>query len=140
MKSFQLKIAGKTYEVVIEEKEANTAEVSVNGKTILVEIEGETKKVSKPAVLPKSLAASSFPKPEPASTGGASSIQAPIPGNILKIEVAAGQEVKKGAVLLIMESMKMENNILAHRDGTIKTIHVKVGDNVLQGNTLVDFE
>jgi biotin carboxyl carrier protein len=144
MKSFKFKIDGKTYEVSVEEKEANRAEVQLNGKTISVEIEGEEIPVKRPVVVKKKTATAPAAQPAaqsaPKPAGGINSIKAPIPGVIFKIEVSAGQSVKKGDVLLIMESMKMENNILANRDGVVKAVYVNLGETVLQGNPLVDLE
>jgi biotin carboxyl carrier protein len=146
MKSFKFKIDGKAYEVSVEEKETNKVEVQLNGKTISVEMEGEETPVKRTVVPKKALAApasgveKTVAQPASKPAGGLNSIKAPIPGVIFKIEVSVGQEVKRGAVLLVMESMKMENNILANRDGVIKAIHVNLGESVLQGNALIDLE
>jgi biotin carboxyl carrier protein len=143
MKQFKFKINGKSYEVAVEEKERNLAEVHLNGKTLLVEVEKEEPVAHKPAPVkksPASVAGKRAETPGPKPAGGANAIKAPIPGNILRIEVSVGQPVKKGTVLLVMESMKMENNILANRDGVVKAIPVTVGENVLQGSVLIDLE
>jgi biotin carboxyl carrier protein len=63
-----------------------------------------------------------------------------LPGNIFKILVSVGDEVKKGDKIIIMESMKMENNVLAEKDGTISSIRVKEGDAVLQNDLLAEIE
>ena len=65
-------------------------------------------------------------------------IIAPMPGKITKLFVAVGDEVKKGQALLVMEAMKMENNIVATSDGQVKTIHVTVGQSVSQEDPLVE--
>ncbi len=67
-------------------------------------------------------------------------VKAPLPGLILKILVNVGDEVNRGDVLLVMETMKMENNILTESKGRVKSIKVKVGDNVLQNDVLVEIE
>ena len=67
---------------------------------------------------------------------GAVAISAPMPGKILGVKAAAGQAVKKGQVILILEAMKMENEIVAPQDGTIATINVATGDSVEPGATL----
>ena len=77
---------------------------------------------------------------QPAATGGASSIKAPLPGTILTINVKAGAQVKRGDVLIVMEAMKMENNIMANKDGQVKAIHVTVGQTVTQDDPLIDLE
>jgi biotin carboxyl carrier protein len=146
MKDFKFKLDGKAYEVSVEEKENNIAEVTLNGEKFTVEVEGRhaaekpvcrraAAKVSAPrAEEPAAAAASSKP------TGGKSTIKSPLPGNIFKVVATQGQAVKKGALLFVIESMKMENNILASRDGVVKAIHVAVGQNVLQGDALIDIE
>ena len=62
---------------------------------------------------------------------------APVPGNILDVKVAAGASVKAGDVLVILEAMKMENEIVAPQDGTVASINVHKGDTVNSGDTLV---
>ena len=77
-------------------------------------------------------------KPKPAA--GLSKVDAPLPGTIFKLNVKEGDSVKKGQTILILEAMKMENNILAEKDGVINKIHVAEGDAVLQGDILVEIE
>ena len=149
MKNFKFKIDGNTYEVAVEEKDANLAEVSVNGKTFSIEMES---KAAAPAAL-KAVAApakAAAPKAKPAvapaaaapakPAAGAAAVTAPIPGTVFKILTNAGAKVKKGETLLVLEAMKMENNILAAKDGVVKAVLVSVGQSVLQGDVLVDVE
>jgi biotin carboxyl carrier protein len=146
MKNFKFTIEGKAYEVTVKEKGANLAEVSVNGKTFSVEIEDMNKEqipkaISRPAAaVPKMQTATAVPVSVPKAAAGAGSVKSPLPGTIFKIEVSAGQTVKKGDLLLVMEAMKMENNILAAKDGVVKAVHVQVGQTVLPGDVLVDVE
>ena len=79
------------------------------------------------------------PKPAP-KPAGAASVAAPLPGSIIKVLVKAGAAVKRGDTVLTMESIKMENNIMAERDGVVKTIHVQPGQSVMQGDPLFDLE
>ncbi len=65
-------------------------------------------------------------------------IKAPLPGKILSIKVTKGDIVKKGDVILIMEAMKMENNVLASKDGVVEVIKVQPGDTVLEGDVLLE--
>ena len=67
-------------------------------------------------------------------------VKSPLPGSIVKVLVKAGQAVKKGDVLLTMESMKMENNVTAEADGTVKAVYVEPGKNVMQDDKLLDIE
>jgi biotin carboxyl carrier protein len=148
MKKFKFKINGENHEVSVEEIQNNIAEVEINGKkiTVITEIE-ETEKthiVRKINPSESSATANAVTTSTPATPtkpkAGIKSVKAPIPGSILKIAVSVGQEVKRGDLLFIMESMKMENKILADKDAVIKIIHVKVGNTVLQGDPLVDLE
>lgn len=75
-----------------------------------------------------------------AAPAGEGNLTALMPGKIVKVLVTGGDEVKAGDVMLILEAMKMENEIEADRNGKIKVIHVAVGDNVEGGQALIDFE
>ena len=143
MKKFKFKIDGKSYEVSVDEQQDNLAEVIVNGKSYSVEIEKEAvaqkSVVSKVATKKPATTATAKPVEQKQNiSGGAKSIKSPLPGSITKIVVTTGQSVKKGELLLIMESMKMENNILADKDGIVGNIYVQAGQSVLQGDSLVD--
>ena len=76
----------------------------------------------------------------PAEAPSASSIKAPLPGTISSIKVKVGQAVKRGDTLIILEAMKMENNIMTGKDGVVKAIHVTEGQTVSQDDPLVDLE
>ena len=65
-------------------------------------------------------------------------VKSPLPGSIVKVVVKSGDAVKKGDVLLTMESMKMENNILAEQDGTVGNVFVQPGQNVMQDDNLLE--
>jgi biotin carboxyl carrier protein len=115
----------------------SVAEIEVNGTPFEVEIQKAEKDPQ--------LSIKQAGKVEPLTTVPEKNvfgcpIKAPLPGNIVKIMVTEGQLVKRSDVLLIMESMKMENNILATEDGVVKKIHVQVGQTVMQDDTLIDFE
>jgi len=145
MKKFKFTISGEVFEVSVNEQDKNVAEVIVNGQPYTVEFERENV-VTKPFTQQKGEKHNTDPTPKKATTpvarktGSEKSVKSPLPGNIFKIPVSVGQEVKRGEQLIIIESMKMENNILADRDGIIKVIHVQIGQSVLQGDALVDLE
>ena len=109
--------------------------VTLNGKTYEVEVEaGQAMLVDEyeayapaPAAAPKAAA----------GAAGAVSVKAPMPGNILDVKVSAGASVKAGDVLVILEAMKMENEILAPQDGTVASVNVNKGDTVNSGDVLV---
>jgi len=139
MKEFKFKIDGKSYSVAIEEVAKDVASVEVNGKKFTVNIE----KKEKPAFVaaPRPAAAAAAPvSPAPAGKAVSGSITSPLPGSIVKIMVSVGQAVKRGDTLLTMESMKMENNIKAEKDGIVKAIHVQPAQSVMQGDLLFDME
>jgi len=142
MKKYNLTIEGKKYAVEVDVN-SNIANVKVNDKSYTVEIEKEKEpqitKVAKPAPKPAAAPAAK-PAAAPAGTASASAIKAPLPGNVVKILVSAGQAVKRGETLLVMEAMKMENNIMAEKDGTVKAIYVEVGRTVALGDALVEIE
>ena len=88
------------------------------------------------AAAPVAAPAAPAPAAAPAGAAGAVAVTAPMPGKILGVKASAGQAVKRGQVLLILEAMKMENEIVAPQDGTVATINVAVGDSVEPGATL----
>ena len=136
MKKFKFVIDGHKYEVSVNEIENNVAELEVNGTPFTVEIEKEEKVTTRPVAKPA--ATTSAPAAAPA-TGSVKFITSPLPGAIVRVLVEAGQSVKKGDVLLTMESMKMENNISAEADGVVKSILVTPGQNVMQDDKLIEF-
>jgi biotin carboxyl carrier protein len=145
MKEYKYKINGNPYKVTIGDIEDNIATVEVNGTPYKVEM--EKKEVAQKAVVRPVAArpaAASKPaavaKPAAKAAGGGSAVKSPLPGVILDLKVAVGDTVKKGQVVLILEAMKMENNINADRDGVVKSISVNKGDSVLEGTDLIIIE
>lgn len=146
MKEFAFKINGAEYKCAVEEIEAGKTKVTVNGK--VYEVETEAPKAApvaaKPAAVaapaPKPAAAPAAPKAEakPAAAPAAGlQVKSPLPGSVIKVLVSEGQAVKKGDTLLTLESMKMENAIMAEADGTVKQIAVTPGQNVMQDDLLI---
>lgn len=133
MKSLKFKINGVAYEASVNELSENNVEVTLNGKVFVVEM--EHKAISMPTVRPTRMQAVA-PKGQAVSKN----IKSPLPGSIMKVLVKAGQNVKRGDILLTMESMKMENNIAAEMDGIVKAVHVQPGQNVMQDDLLIEFE
>ncbi len=105
--------------------------VNVNGTAYEVEIEEMT---GAPAAAPA--AAAPAAAPAPAASGAGESITSPMPGNILAVNVAAGDMVRKGQVLMILEAMKMENEIMAPHDGKVTAVAVTKGAAVESGALL----
>ena len=81
-------------------------------------------------------AAAPAPAPAAAPSAGGQTVEAPMPGKILGIKAAAGTAVKRGQVILLLEAMKMENEIVAPQDGTVASVNVAVGDMVEPGAVL----
>lgn len=116
MKNYRITVNGTAYDVAVEELGAGAA----------------------PATPAPAAPAPAAAAPAPAASGaeGAVKIAAPMPGKILAIKANIGQAVKKGDVVMILEAMKMENEITAPQDGTVAGINVAVGDSVESGDTL----
>ena len=123
MKNLRVTVNGVEYDVQVEEMD----EVSSN-----VEADENKNKSLNKFETPKEKSV----KPSPAFSD-AESVNAPMPGTILSINVNKGDSVKKGQVLLILEAMKMENEIIAPKDGTVESVNVNKGENVESGVSLV---
>ena len=122
MKKYVITVNGAKYEVVVEE-----ADINANFT------KAETPKAAPaaPAAAPKAAA----PK---AASAGATAVNAPLPGNILKVKATQGSAVKKGDLLCVLEAMKMENEILAPADGTVTAVYAKEGTSVNTGDVLFE--
>ena len=125
MKNYTITVNGNVYEVTVEEGFTGAASTPKAAAPA-------PKAAPAPAAAPKAAPAPAAP----AGAAGAVAVTAPMPGKILGVKASAGQAVKRGQVLLILEAMKMENEIVAPQDGTVATINVAVGDSVEPGATL----
>ena len=145
MNDFKFKIVGTEYTANVEEKEDGKLAVTVNGKAYEVEIPGHQAATTKvkpikpaapvPAASPASAPAPAAPKK---ASGTGTAVTAPLPGTITSIEVKEGDEVKTGQTVIVMEAMKMANNITAECDGVVKAILVQQGAQVQSGDALVE--
>ena len=143
MKEFKYTIDGKEYKVEIGEINAeNVAEVSVNGEQYVVQMEQPAEPEKKKVELGKPAAAeANDEEATPAvAINSSAAIKAPLPGTITSVEVTVGQEVKAGDTVVVLEAMKMQNNIEAEKDGKVTAIAVKVGQAVLEDDPLVVIE
>ena len=137
MNKFNITIDGNAFEVTVNVTDHNTANVEVNG--IAYEVRYDSKNtVASPVARKVTPAAPAVhvSAPQPVSTGA--SIKAPLPGTIMTINAKVGAQVKRGDTLIVMEAMKMENNIMASKDGQVKAIHVTAGQTVAQDDALID--
>ncbi len=150
MNKYQYKVQGVDYDVEIEEVEGNVAKVVVNGVRFDVELKqpiNPTSKLKKVHVeAPKAVARPAAPVAAPAAAkpaapaaaaGTGSAIKAPLPGTIIDIKVNVGDTVKQGDVVLVLEAMKMQNNIESEYAGTVTSIAVKAGESVMEGSVLI---
>ena len=140
MKDFKYTINGKTYKVKVTRIDQSSADLEVNGKSYEVQIEKPSKKQPAPVTTPAPAPKTASGEPviaKPTVEGGTSAIKSPLPGVIVDIVVKVGDEVKKGQKVLVLEAMKMENNINADRDGKIVDIKVNKGDSIMEGADLI---
>lgn len=146
MNKFEYKVQGVDYEVEIEEMEGNIAKVSVNGIPFEVELKqpiNPAKAITRPKVVAPVAAAAPAPAPAAkpaapvAAAGAGAAVKAPLPGTISSINVKVGDKVNVGDTVLVLEAMKMQNNIEAENSGTITSILVSQGDSVMEGATLL---
>ena len=114
MKKYNITVNGTTYEVVVEEA----------GEVAAAPIYSAPVQAAAPVQAPAA------PKAAPAAPAGATVVKAPMPGTILSVKVSAGQSVKKGDVICVLEAMKMENDIPAPCDGVVASVNVQKGATV----------
>jgi biotin carboxyl carrier protein len=148
MKKFDFNINGNDYNIHIKSIEGDMAKLEVNGTPYSVQIKQEIKTSKTPILVRKEAQSkhgderkSETMKPVAANKRPSSkSIKSPLPGNILKVLVKEGDSFVEGDTLMVMESMKMENNILAERSGKIVTVCTPEGKAVLQDEVLFEVE
>lgn len=150
MNKFQYKVQGVDYDVEIEELEGNVAKVQVNGIKFEVELKQPINPAhairKKPEVhqqasaAPLQAPASQAPAAaaaQPAASATGSQVKAPLPGTITSVNVKVGDVVKDGDTVVVLEAMKMQNNIETEFSGTVTSILVNQGDSVLEGAVLL---
>lgn len=138
MRNFKFTINGNDYVVDLVSMEDNIASLEVNGTPYEVEIHKKIRTSKTPRSITPPEKTPSKPKIDKRERGDAHPITAPLPGNILSVKVNPGDIIEKGQLLMVMEAMKMENQVLADRKGVVESIPVKQGDSVLQGDVLVN--
>lgn len=148
MKSFKFKINGTSYNVDINEVEGQEIKLEVNGTPYNVTVDKGVRPMPQKTVVssqpaPRVAAAhgdvqrSSTPAQAPSSASAGNKVTTPLPGTVLDVFVNVGDQVKAGQTIVLLEAMKMENNIESDYDGTVTAVNVRKGDNVLEGETLV---
>lgn len=119
MKNYTITVNGNVYDVTVEEGVSTGAAAAPRA-----------------AAAPKAAPAAAPKAAAPAGAAGSVVVTAPMPGKILGVKASAGQAVKKGDVIMVLEAMKMENDIVAPQDGTVASVNAAVGDSVEAGATL----
>ncbi|WP_297233455.1 biotin/lipoyl-containing protein [Prevotella sp.] len=144
MKEYKYTINGNKYDVEIVDIVENIATVTVNGENYSVEMEKEPEPEKKKVVIKSGAQA----QPEAAASEGASAakvntnnaLKAPLPGVIREINVAVGDEVAVGDTVVVLEAMKMANNLEAEKAGKVTAVLVQVGESVMEDTPLVVIE
>jgi biotin carboxyl carrier protein len=143
MKRFKFSINGNPYESAVISVEDNIAEIEINGTVYKVEVDKEIKTIKTPKLVrPKAVPDTDF-QPSVAKTSspegpkGAGTIKSPLPGVILDVFVKEGDMVTRGQKLIVLEAMKMENNIESDKAGKIISISKGKGDSVMEGDVLI---
>lgn len=137
MGTHRFKIEGRDFEVRVGTRSGGRVDVTVNGKGFAVEIESAAgaaiaaTTAAAPAAAPTSVAAPA------AHTVGADDVLAPISGVVLSVEAKPGQRVEPNTRVLVLEAMKMENDIFAATTGTVTQVHVQAQQEVREGDLLV---
>ncbi len=143
MKKFKFTINGNEYAADVINIEENMAEVAINGVSYTVEIDQKMQTVKTPKLVRTPAVPSTDSHPSvsktasPSAPKGTGSIKSPLPGVILELYVREGDTVKIGQKLIMLEAMKMENNINADKEGRVTSIKVSKGDSVMEGDILI---
>ena len=147
MKKFKFSIDNNPFEVNVTELENGQIDVEVNGSNYIVTIDREGTKAANapapkaaPVAAPKAAPAAAAPAaaPAPAASGAVKTVKSALPGSVTKLVMEVGQAVKKGDTVMMIEAMKMENEIKAECDGTIAKFHVAAGQSVMADDKLFD--
>lgn len=137
MKNYSITVNGNVYDVTVEEK-TSSGPAAAPALRAAAPAAAPVPAPAAAAPAPAAPAPAAAPAPKASSSGteGSERIEAPMPGKILDVKVSPGQAVKKGDVLVILEAMKMENEIVTPSDGVVAGIHVASGDSVVSGTLL----
>jgi biotin carboxyl carrier protein len=138
---YKVSIEGQTFEVEIEDVNARPIVAVVDGERFEVSPENGHAAHSNGTPGPaRTAAARSAPRPAEPGVSSAAAVRAPIPGVVVGVSVEPGAKVERGRELLVIEAMKMKNSVRATRAGTVKVVHVGVGQQVKQRDLLLEFE
>jgi len=143
MKKYKFTIHGNEYDVHIKSVEDNIIDLDINGSSYQVEVDKNIQPAKTPKLVrarvethedatPEKVTSASAPAPP------AGKISSPLPGTVINIMVREGDTVKVGQKLMVLEAMKMENNIDSDKDGKVLSIPVRPGQSVMEGDTLIE--
>lgn len=135
-KQYTVTVNGTAYEVTVESVSGGRMASAPVARTASAPVARAAAPVAAPVAAPAPAAAPAAPKAAPAASGSGETVSSPMPGTILDVKVAAGQAVKSGDILFILEAMKMENEIFAPCDGTVSSVAVSKGAAVNPGDVL----
>lgn len=154
MRSFRVRILDKTYQVEVDDIGRSPLQVVVNGRPFAVEVEWQgaaAEAIVRPEIMPTNPAAEAIaptgigpaqpptPRISASEQASAATIDAPMPGVILEVHAKAGEPVRRGEELCVLEAMKMRNSIRSPRDGVIQEVLTTAGAKVAYGDPLVRF-
>lgn len=140
---YKFRMNGEAFEAAVEEHENNKLDITLNGKHYEIELENNRPKPRIAADATAALAAQSIAAQNtmrnvvPSKTPKAKSVKSPLPGVVLDIKVKQGDAVKRGQTVMVLEAMKMENNIEATYEGVVASISKSKGDAVMEGDVLI---
>ncbi len=148
MKKYQYKVQGVDFDVEIQEVEGNIAKVNVNGIPFEVELQQPINAAKHPTIVKPKVAApaavsaapaapAASPAPAAGAAGAGSAVKSPLPGTITSVNVKVGDTVAVGDTLVVLEAMKMQNNIESEYAGTVTAVNVAPGDVVMEGGVLL---
>lgn len=140
MKQYKYTINGTKYEVTVGDVQDNVVAVSVNGQDYRVELEPEPQPVKKKPVLGTPAPQAAKPAAPRVTDQMRDALKSPLPGVITDIKVAVGDEVQEGDTLVVLEAMKMANNLQAEKGGKVTAVCVETGQSVMEGDVLVMIE
>jgi glutaconyl-CoA/methylmalonyl-CoA decarboxylase subunit gamma len=142
MKKYKFTIHGNQYEVQIQNVEDNIIELEVNGSFYTVEVDKSLQPVKTPKLVRARAVPSTDTTPSEGtgrrSSKGVGTIKAPLPGTILSIHCKVGDQIRIGQKLIVLEAMKMENNIDSDKEGRVIDIKVTQGKSVMEGDILIE--
>ncbi|UMB53382.1 hypothetical protein MKD41_13725 [Lutibacter sp. A64] len=140
MKTYKFKVNENGYTVNVKSHEDNIINLEVNGTNYAVKMSKEIKKTKTPTLVRSASKRPAEPLKVNPTASQTTKVVAPIPGVVLSLDVKVGDTLKVGDRMLVLEAMKMENNIVCEKAGTVTAVNVTVGQQVLQDQAMIELE